>query len=192
MLFQKLVNKYTALALGVIVGLLLTLKQCDKKKVEEITNEKLEGKEKAAIIIDTNKGTVTTIRRKPGTASEDEDTASESTESVSIDDARDLRISIDKDGTTIVTARTKGFTFEPGVSVGEAEIIRAGVDVQWYFYKRFGVLSGLSLNLDRYEPRFSLYTGINYLPKSKYTQNTSFFIAYDTRRNIYFGIRIQL
>lgn len=194
-----MVNKKQILCAAIIaVVCILILKRCDKEKINEITKKQLTNSEQEAIVIDPTTGTITTIKEgnkrsssnlhgRLGVPERIPSTSVESTRG-----AREIRISLDKNGELKVDARTKGFINEIGFSIGEAESFRLGIDTQFYFYRAWGLLGGVSMPLEKKFNKLSLYVGINYLLPWKYTDNTSVYLGYDSRKNVNFGLRIKL
>src|SRR5262245_8017004 len=125
----------------VLLLLLLFVRSCDKKSVENVTNENLKQQEKEAIIVNPNTNEI--IRLKRSTDKNGKEWTSKET----IKGAREVRVSINRDGTTSITSKTKGFSHNLGLSLGVAETYRIGVDVEWAYWKQFGIISGMSMNV---------------------------------------------
>ncbi len=136
-----------------IVSIVLFLFFKDKKQVRDITNEQLQPTERTAIILEPNTGTVKILTPRGGGRDGIRPPIIRGRESLpptlpgtivkSIDGARGVRIGIDAGGQVTVTARTKGFIFEPGPAIVISDRPRIGLDVQWLFLRRWGVNSGI-------------------------------------------------
>jgi hypothetical protein len=173
------------------------LRQCDRKKLKEITSEQLRPGEKTAIIIGSNSGSVVAIThgtpnrhgiRTPLLRGRDsQSTPDTATVIERTDGARGIRISIGDTGTVSIIARTRGFCFEPGFGAYTASSnSRIFVDVQWLFARRHGVNSGIGLGLrGRLEPTAFIAYSYNFW------SNTSLLIGYDTKNEVLAGVRVK-
>jgi len=179
---------FTAIGLAIVLVLGTVMVRCDHKKVQEITNVTLQPKEKEAIIVDTEQRTVTTVNQPVKSSGRLVPLPVVTVEK----GVRDVRISVGDNGKVNVSYRTKGFCFEPGVALGEADTARLGLDAQLGFYKQWGALAGVSAHFDSVHSKLSLYAGVSYLLPWKVTSNTSVFVSYDTRKQIFFGVRVKL
>lgn len=164
--------------LGLVVIMLVFMKACDKKKLDEIMNPDLTKDEKSAVIVD-GAGNVTKIDR------DGNKTVTDTTHGV-----RDVRVSIGKDNKLKVTLRSKGFIFEPGIGVVETSSPRVVLDVQYYFFHQWGVNGGLSFS-SGHNDKLRLYLGGSYTLPWKMFSNTSVLVTYDTKKEIGAGIRIK-
>ncbi len=176
------------IALGVVLVIVagLALKQCDRKKIKSITDTKLTKDEQVAIIVNPNTGSVTTIRR-------DRKNKKDTTQvEHPIDGSRDIRIGVSPDGRVLVTARTKGFIFEPGIGIGFDGDALLSLDTQFYFYHRWGVLGGVSIPMASIRAnKLSLFIGGSYQLPFQHFQNTSVYAGYNTSKEIQVGARVR-
>jgi hypothetical protein len=201
-------NLLTFVGIGGILLISLTLfKSCDKKKLGDITNEKLKENERAAIIIDSHSNTITTITGVSGDGHSlrtsvlrggNSVTPTQPTEDIKrIDGGRDTRISIDKDGKITVTARTIGFINDFGVGVYKTPSdTRIFIDDQIFFYKRHGFNLGIGRSIadvgnQTEMQKYQLHAAYSYrLPFSKFS-NTFFIAGMDTKKEILIGLRVN-
>lgn len=105
------------------------------------------------------------------------------------DGARDISLEVLKDGTTRVTARTRGFIFEPNVAIWASDSPRVGVDTNLYFYRRFSLSLGFGCSL-RDGKTWEGYGGVSYTLPIESFSNTSLFAGYGTRGPVA-GIKIK-
>lgn len=181
------------------LALLFLLQRCDKKKLGDITNEQLRTGESTAVVFSPNSGTIKVITRGDrngnrvrssllrGWESESPETPRQSVQSIG--GARGVRISVDSDGKASVTVRTSGVIFEPGlVGVLSGERCRLGLDIQWLFYRRWGINTGAVVGSDK---SFRLYAaGSYYLPFHHFT-NTSLLFGIDSNSKFLVGIKVR-
>ena len=173
--------------LGVLLVVLaaMSLKYCDRQKIRQITDKNLTKDEQTAIIVDPTTGSVTTIRRnrkdKKGTTQVERP----------IDGSRDIRIGVSPEGRVKFIARTKGYIFEPGIGIGFDGDALLSLDTQFYFFRRWGALGGVSIPTTFKVNRLSLFAGVSYQPHIKYFSNTSVYVGYNTHREIQFGARVR-
>lgn len=192
--------KRILILVGVLV-LAIILYRCDKKKKEDITSEKLKEGEQTAVIINPSTGETTVIRKQNpggtqlcspilrGGKSESSTVSGETIERIT--GGRDTRISIGPDGKVTVTIRTKGFCFDVGPIGGitTSPILVMGLDVQWAFYKNWGLNSGLVIDKSLRYPR--LYIGGSYKIVNRFVHNTSIVVGIDSRKELITGIKLN-
>lgn len=165
---------FAALAIIAVV----ILKACDKRKVQQITDDALTNEEKQAIIVDDN-GNVTTVDRNGNKTR------------VNIDHGvRDVRISVDKNNHLNVLLRDHGFIHEAGIGVLQTANFRGILDLQWFFYHQYGVNSGLSFSTTKGD-QLRVYVGAAYTLPWEWLSNTSVLLTYDTKREIGVGLRVR-
>lgn len=157
--------------------------QCQRKKSNELLKETLTSNEKAAVIINPKSGNVTVLKKEINGKGQTEIKKEVTT------GAREIRVSIDNNGGVSVQAKTIGFSHNLGVTLGIGDQPRVGLDLEWFYWKQFGVISGVSS--DR-ESHVSLYTGADYKIPWTLTRNTFLFLSYDSRKTICGGIRVEL
>ena len=174
--------------LGVLLVVLaaMSLQYCDRRKIRQITDKNLTKDEQTAIIVDPTTGSVTTIRRnrkdKKGTTQVERP----------IDGSRDIRIGVSPEGRVKFIARTKGYIFEPGVGIGFDGDAQLSLDAQFYFFRRWGALGGVSIPMSDFRVnKLSLFVGGCYALPFRYTHNTSVYVGYNTRKEIQFGARVR-
>lgn len=105
------------------------------------------------------------------------------------DGARDVSLEVLKDGTTRITARTKGFIFEPNLAVWTSDSVRLGIDTNLYFYKRFSLSTGIGCSL-RDGRTWEGYGAVSYTLPIESFSNTSVFAGWGTRGALV-GIKIK-
>lgn len=186
-------NKKIAVVVLVVLALLV-LKRCDHKKVEEISDEKLKPGDRSAIIVDGRTGEVTVIKRPDRGRSvlshNGRDTEADGAVLQRIDGARGIRVTVDEKGKPTITARTSGFSFEPGIGILAADgYPRGSLDFQLYFVRRHGVNAGISYPL-RGRGNLRLYVAYSYTPKIL-SNNTSLLVGLDSNKQITAGLRVR-
>lgn len=176
----------TVLGVLLVVLAALGLQYCDKRRVKQITDTKLTKDEQVAIIVDPNTGSVTTVRRNR--KNKKESTQVEKP----IDGAREIRIGVSPEGRVKVIARTNGYIFEPGIGVGFDGDTLISVDTQFYFYRRWGVIGGVSIPMDSFRSnRLRLYVAGSYQLPYKAFRNTSAYFGYNSKKEIQVGARVR-
>ena len=157
---------------------------------EIITAPVLKENEKQKIIIDTNKRTVTTVKRGP--IGKGKDKKDGNTQVVKrTDGARKVVITENQDGSIRVDTINRGFVFEPGLALYFSDQARLGLDVQVAYYKRWGVLLGAGVNMGD-EPRtVRAHVGVNYALPLSFIDNTTVFAGIDHRKDAAVGLRIR-
>ena len=174
------------LGILLVVLALMSLKYCDNRKIKQITDSNLTKEEQVAIIVNPNTGTVTTVRRNR--KNKKETTQVEKP----IDGAREIRIGVSPEGRVKVIARSKGFIFEPGIGVGFDGDALISLDTQFYFYRRWGVLGGVSVPMASIRAnKLSLYAAASYQLPFKMLSNTSVYAGYNTDKEIQVGARVR-
>lgn len=184
-----------AAILLLMVGVIL--KRCDKNKQREILSEELKTGERAAVIISPNSRSIVAITNGVAPRSRirssllrgrnSEPSGNPGTVIERIDGARGVRISIGNTGNVSVTARTRGFCFEPGFGgYTTSEHTRVFVDVQWLFARRHGVNTGVGLGLRR------PVNGTAFIAYShNFWSNTSVLVGVDTKSEVLLGLRAK-
>jgi hypothetical protein len=81
-----------------------------------------------------------------------------------------------------VWAQTSGFIFEPGVSAQLPEV-RVGFDVQFWFWHRYGFLTGVATDT---KWRTRVYVAGSY----QVYRNTSLFVGVDNKKQVIAGVRL--
>lgn len=192
---------------AILIGSLVLLRSCDKKKKEGITDEKLTKNEQTAIIIEPYSGKITKITRVPGNGNAIQPsvlrggksiTSPESTETIErIDGSRDTRISIDKDGKVSITTRTFGFINDFGVGVYKTPSdTRIFVDDQIFFYKRHGFNLGVGRSIadvgnQTEMQKYQLHAAYSYRLLYVKLSNTFIVVGMDTKKEILLGLRVN-
>jgi hypothetical protein len=101
--------------------------------------EELKPNEKEKTIIDQKRKTVTKlVRKKDGTV-----------EKSTVEGVRKVDVTISNDDKLTITARNRGFLFDPGVSVFYSkDKINLGLDIQWAYWRRYGFSGGFGVSTD--------------------------------------------
>lgn len=87
---------------------------------------------------------------------------------------------------------TKGFTFEPGLTIGAADGLRIGGDIQYAYWRRWGLLGGATVPAtQRSFNRLRLHAGFSYSPYWKWMSGTSGYVAIDTNKKPLIGLRTR-
>lgn len=96
------------------------------------------------------------------------------------------------DGKIDMIVPTRGWTFEPGITLGAGEGMRLGVDVQWAYWKRWGLIAGITIPpLTRTLTTIRGHTGVSYNFHNKFFPGTSFWGGVDTSGDPVFGVRTR-
>lgn len=179
-----LLNKlFTIILIAVaIIGVgKLIQKWSDRKNLE--TAPVLTDSENSKLIIDTSRKKVTSVTRDGDKQVIDVK-----------DGVRDVVITVNKDGTISTYAPTKGFIFEPGISLGmDKHDTLLGVDIQWFYWRKLGLSSGIMAppysGLQLQDIRG--YAAINYNLVNLKLPNTNFYVGYNTKSSVSTGVSIK-
>ncbi len=138
--------------------------------------------EKSKDVIDVRARTVTRVTRD-----------GDNQVSTVIRGVRDVAITELKDGTIKTVTINKGFTFEPGLTLGtDSEDSLIGLDAQFFYWSEFGLVKGLMVptsNISLKKIRF--YLAISYDLGRIKLHNTSAILGIDTKKRILLGARIR-
>jgi hypothetical protein len=106
---------------------------------------------------------------------------------------RQAVIAVTEKGDVIISAPQKGFIFEPGLcAFTTSERQYVGLDVQWYFWKRWGVYSGAGMGTQSRQIRINVnLIGVGYTFNNKFFSNTSVFTALTLDKKLSAGIRVK-
>jgi len=105
---------------------------------------------------------------------------------------RNTVIIVKKDGTVKVSAPQSGLIFEPGICVYYAGQLSVGLDTQWFYWKNWGVYSGVGIGIHSTNSRLNVnLIGLGYNLPGKMISNTSIFVAYNTNQVISTGLRVR-
>jgi hypothetical protein len=97
-----------------------------------------------------------------------------------------------KDGEIEITVPTKGFTFEPGLTMAAGDGLRIGADIQYFYWKRWGLTVGGTLPTEgRTLDRFRGHLGLSWAPYWKWVPNSSIWAGIDTGADPIFGVRTR-
>ena len=107
---------------------------------------------------------------------------------------RDTVVTVGKDGKVKVYAPTIGFIFEPGISFGiDEKDSLLGLDSQFFYWRKLNLLGGFAAppyhGMKHKDIR--AYAGISYSLMDIKLPNSSFFIAYNTKKAIMVGARVR-
>lgn len=96
------------------------------------------------------------------------------------------------DGTLDIEVPNKGWVLEPGLTIASADGLRFGLDTQFAYWKRWGLLAGFTIPTEgRTINRLRLHTGISYSPTNKWFPNTSIYGGIDTNASPIVGVRTR-
>lgn len=172
--------RYKALILvGLFLGLigLLSHIRNASRKLNEAVSPILKDNEKEKIVVDTQSKTVTVVSRDGNK------------QVVNITEGtRNAVITEDNQGHLSVWSPTHGFVFEPGISVFTSDRFRVGGDVQWYYWRSYGVLTGVGVNLNG-KKDFDEYIAVSYNLPFHVVSDISIFTGYSVHKNLVFGLR---
>jgi len=97
-----------------------------------------------------------------------------------------------KDGKIDMDIPTKGLTFEPGLVIGAADGLRLGGDVQYAYWKRWGLTGGITTSAMRRDlASIRGHLGIVYSPHWRWMPGTGFWGGVDTNIDPVFGVRTR-
>ncbi len=97
-----------------------------------------------------------------------------------------------RDGEVKVKVKNKGFGIEPGFVVGAGEGLRLGADIQYAYWKRWGLTLGGTVPTERRRlDTFRGHIGVAYSPYWKFAPSTSLWGGVDTNKSPVFGIRTE-
>lgn len=195
-----LVNKKTlttsVIAVILVVGSLGYLMRKDRNLRKEIVSEKLEAHEEAAVIIEPTTGRITTIKKVnqlPGAVRGRVQSGGDVPVVVEhIDGAREVRVSIGKEGQVKVTARYRGFCFEPGFGLlysDQAES-RYELDAEVFFSRRHGAYIGLNAPI-KDARRIRAHLAYGYTLPFRKLSNTTVLVGMDSRKEVVAGVRVK-
>jgi len=88
----------------------------------------------------------------------------------------------------VITVTNKGLTRQFGGSVLFADKLRVGVDCEFFYWNRVGVLAGLGFSSN---PLLAGYLGVSYQLDQIKLNNTSVWAGYTSTRNIAVGLRVS-
>jgi len=88
---------------------------------------------------------------------------------------------------------TRGFTLEPGFVLGAGESLRVGADIQYAYWKRWGLIIGGTVPVHtRRIDLFRGHVGLSYSPYFRFVPNTSVWGGIDSNKSPIFGLRTRL
>lgn len=96
------------------------------------------------------------------------------------------------DGDVKIKVKNKGLVLEPGFLLGAGESMRIGGDIQYAYWKRWGLTVGGTV--PTYSRRIDLFRGhlgISYAPYLSFIPHTSVFGGIDSNKSPVFGIRTE-
>jgi len=105
---------------------------------------------------------------------------------------RKVVVTEEKNGQVVVHAHNKGLVFEPGLSASAGNDVRIGADVQFAYWRRWGLVAGISTVVDH--PTLASvngHVGVSYGPVVTWAPNTSLFAGINTQLAPVVGIRVQ-
>lgn len=87
---------------------------------------------------------------------------------------------------------TKGFTLEPGLVLGVGDSFRVGGDIQYAYWKRWGLTVGGTIPVqNRTINNVRGHLGLSYSPYFKYFPNTSIWGGIDSNKSPIAGLRTR-
>jgi hypothetical protein len=186
----------TRAAIAVIVVVIGTcLWKRDRNRVREITSETLKPQEKAAVIFDPGTGRVTKIEkvhRLPGSIRGAVQSGGDVPVVVEhIDGAREVRVSVGENGEIKLTARYRGFCFDPGFGLVRADTeTRYSLDAEVAFSRRHGLYLGINAPV-KDARRIRGQVAYGYTLPFRHLTNTTLLIGLDTSKEVVYGIRVK-
>lgn len=181
---NKISNKIgiPVLIILIVIGWFQYRKYIESKE-EVIMAPVLKEDERAKYTVQDKKVTKITRRKnKDGTVEQVRET---------IEGARKVAITIKEDGSINVYARSHGPIFEPGVAIGySGDKPRIGVDAQLYYWRRFAVGTGVTIDMEEWR-QVRINGTFHYTLPVKKLNNTSLFVGIDNKLDLAFGVRIK-
>jgi len=180
---RKGANIGTRITLAIIAGILgwilFCFGPCRKFGREDLSKFPLvlKDSEKAKVAINVAKREVRYAVRKPDG----------STETRVVKEVRRATVVIKDDGEVQIKARSWGFCFEPGLGLGFNAGPRPIGDVQFFYFREWGINPGLY-----YKDNFRLYLAGSYSLSRLRLGNTSLWMGLDLQKEIIFGVRVRL
>jgi hypothetical protein len=151
------------------------------KRDEIINAPVLKENEKVKVIIDPNTKTVKEVRRDKNGKQIIKQTSG----------GRNTVIVVDDKCNVTVQTRTKGLIFEPGLTLGYTERARWGLDVQFFFWNRFGLNTGVTAALQGNTVYPRAFIGALYTLPFNVVSNTSIVAGMDNKLDLFVGARIK-
>lgn len=97
-----------------------------------------------------------------------------------------------KDGNIKGKVKNKGLSLEPGFILGAGEGLRVGGDIQFAYWKRWGLTVGGTVpTQSRRLDLFRGHTALTYSPYFRYAPRTSLYGGLDTNKAPIFGVRME-
>lgn len=98
-----------------------------------------------------------------------------------------------KDGSYEADYKNRGFGLEPGVVITAGDGLRLGVDVEYAYWKRFGLVGGVTFPVQgRKLDLMRGHIGLSYDLPSRWLSHTSFYGGIDTNKTPTIGIRTKI
>ena len=166
------------LVIGLLLGLvgLLHHLRTQQNRDKEATSPTLKVNEKEKVIINNQTHTVTVVTP----------TGTKVTEG-----SRHTVVTITKDNEIQVYSPQSGFIFEPGITQFHSDYFRVGVDVQWYYFRRWGLLTGGGIDVNHTSRTFDFYQAVGYTLPFETFSNTTLFVGYSMNRQVVPGVRLK-
>lgn len=99
-------------------------------------------------------------------------------------------VTIKKDGTTVLSVKNKGTSFELGLGAIYADKLRLSCDLQLIYWNRFS--GHLGVGVGTYAPALVPYVAVGYRLDGIRLQNTSLILGYSARKTFVVGLRVEL
>lgn len=166
-----------------VIGILFNYISKKRQELDSQLSSVLQPHEKEKVII-THSGKNIVVSKKRIDGSID-------TKIISVG-SRETVITEEDNGDIRVFSPSHGFVFEPGFTVFFSDKLRMGIDVQWYYWNRWGLCSGGGVNIGG-EPRtLDVYPiAICYTVPFQAFINTSFYVGYSLRNQVCIGGRLK-
>jgi len=101
--------------------------------------------------------------------------------------------SLFEDGHVEIKAKNKGLGLEPGIVATAGDGLRLGLDLEWLYWRRWGIITGITYPVARRSlDRVRGHTGISYDLPSKWLSNTSLYGGIDSTKTPTVGFRTKL
>jgi len=107
--------------------------------------------------------------------------------------ARTTVITVKNDGSIDLYSPTIGFICEPGYATFYSnEKLWVGLDIQWFYWRRIGLLSGIGLRSENHDLKGKINVlSLSYTMPFKILSNTSMYIGLNDSTKFLAGIRVK-
>ena len=186
MRLRSKVTLFVSSFLGLV--LLFNLVKYHNRTITEATSPILKGEEHEKIIVDTRTKTVTVVTKSDDTKTN----TSQQQVKVLSEGERQAVITEDNQGHLSVYSPKWGYVFEPGECIFYSDTFRIGLDTQWFYWQRYGVITGLGINFNNNQRRnIDGFIAVSYNLPFETFSNTSIYTGYSFKQQLVVGGRVK-